>query len=107
MNRHRRERPPPPPDWRGGRHPGAPPPGLGWTGPATDVNAAHHRETGGVETTVPAMDETPAKTRGLRPVTGRAGYDPRFLGVDIPLPTRPPDAGSALVELSYTHFTVL
>lgn len=34
----------------------------------------------------------------------RAGYDPAFLGVDVPFPTL---AGTPTVELRYTHFTVL
>jgi endonuclease G, mitochondrial len=53
------------------------------------------------------MDEPLATSRTLRPVTDRAGYDPRFLGVQVLLPTRPPEATPALIELPYTHFTVL
>ena len=53
------------------------------------------------------MDEPPSTPRPLRPITDRAGYDPRFLGIEIPLPARPPDAAVPLVELRYTHFTVL
>ncbi|RJK94355.1 DNA/RNA non-specific endonuclease [Vallicoccus soli] len=36
---------------------------------------------------------------------GRGGYDPAFLGVDVPLPV--PTDGAGLVELAYEHFTVL
>src|SRR4051794_8345355 len=53
------------------------------------------------------MDQPSPTYRRLRPVTDRTGYDPRFLGVEVPLPTRPPDGRPALIELPYTHFTVL
>jgi endonuclease G, mitochondrial len=57
------------------------------------------------------MDERSTGARPLRPVNDRAGYDPGFLGVDVPLPTRPVSPGTPqaaeLVELPYTHFTVL
>lgn len=36
---------------------------------------------------------------------GPSGYDPRFLGVEVPLPLAP--AGRPVVRLDYTHFTVL
>ena len=51
--------------------------------------------------------ESSSTSRPLRPITDRAGYDPRFLGVEVPLPARPADASAALIELPYTHFTVL
>src|SRR4051794_6921540 len=39
--------------------------------------------------TVAAMMERSAPARRSRPVDDRAGYDPGFLGVLVPLPTRP------------------
>ncbi|MCL3863266.1 DNA/RNA non-specific endonuclease [Actinotalea sp. K2] len=37
----------------------------------------------------------------------RSGYDPTFLPVDVPLPQPAAPTGPRLVELPYTHFTVL
>jgi endonuclease G, mitochondrial len=56
------------------------------------------------------MTGSSAPAPRLRPVDDRAGYDPAFLGVQVPLPTRPINPGAPapeLVELPYTHFTVL
>jgi endonuclease G, mitochondrial len=53
------------------------------------------------------MKDPEAGARPLRPVTDRSGYDPGFLGVQVPLPTRLERAAAELVDLAYTHFTVL
>jgi endonuclease G len=55
------------------------------------------------------MSEQPAAApRRERPLSDRAGYEPGFLGVTVPLPTRPTGDGTPeLVVLPYTHFTVL
>ncbi|NYI04605.1 DNA/RNA non-specific endonuclease [Allostreptomyces psammosilenae] len=54
-----------------------------------------HRSATGVTTTLTADA-----------LAGRTGYDPAFLGIDVPVP-RPTDPGIVTVPLPYTHFTVL
>ncbi|TVL87381.1 DNA/RNA non-specific endonuclease [Streptomyces sp. SAJ15] len=51
----------------------------------------------------PGPSATPAATSSL---ADRAGYDPGFLGPQVPLPT-PTDPAIEIVPLPYTHFTVL
>lgn len=48
----------------------------------------------------------PGEPSGMREVGAREGYEPDFLGIEVPLPSRVVD-DPALIELPYTHFTVL
>lgn len=54
----------------------------------------------------PRAGGAPAGTESRDPLTGRAGYDERFLGVQVPLP-KPTSPEVATVLLPYTHFTVV
>lgn len=63
----------------------------------------------------PAEDEAPKpRVRSASELAGRAGYDPRFLGIEVPVPQMTggaaedvaPIEGSATGLLDYTHFSV-
>lgn len=54
----------------------------------------------------PRAGGAPAGTESRDPLTGRAGYDEHFLGVQVPLP-KPTSPRVATVVLPYTHFSVV